>query len=133
MDYPVSCTIGLGSNTPDREFQINQAIDHICGYLTKCSVSTVYESEAYNGKDAPYLNAVVHGLSPVGSAALIKFLKDWESLQGRTRVSSEEGVVPIDLDLVIFDSRILRPKDFERHYFNKGYRELLANGAFQEE
>lgn len=75
----------------------------------------------------------MHGLSPVGSAALVKFLKDWESLQGRTRVSSEEGVVPIDLDLVIFDSRILRPKDFERHYFNKGYRELLANGAFQEE
>jgi hypothetical protein len=43
------------------------------------------------------------------------------------------GQVSIDLDLVIFDSRILRPKDFERHYFNIGYRELLANGSFQDE
>jgi 7,8-dihydro-6-hydroxymethylpterin-pyrophosphokinase len=27
-------------------------------------VSSVYESDAINGKDAPYLNAVIHGLSP---------------------------------------------------------------------
>lgn len=133
MDYPVSCTICLGSNTPDRANQINEAIDHVCGYLSGCAVSSVYESEAYNGKDAPYLNAVIHGHSPVGSAALVKFLKDWETRQGRNKTSAEDGVVPIDLDLVIFDSRILRPKDFERHYFNQGYRELLANGAFQEE
>ena len=133
MDYLASCTIGLGSNTPDRESQVNQAIEHLCGYLSKCSVSSIYESEAFNGKDAPYLNAVIHGISPVGSAALIKYLKEWELLQGRNKNSKAEGVVTIDLDLVIYDMRILRPKDFERHYFNKGYRELLANGSFQDE
>ena len=110
MDYPVSCTIGLGSNAPDREAQINRAIDFLRGYLSKCSVSSIYESAAINGTDSSYLNAVVHG-----------------------RSSKEKGVVPIDLDLVIYDMRILRPKDFERHYFNIGYRELLANGSFQDE
>lgn len=128
MEYPAPCTIGLGSNTPDRETQIKEAIEHICDYLSKSSVSAIYESPAVNGKDAPYLNAVIHGLSPVGSAALVNFLKDWEKSKGR--VEGAHGEVPIDLDLVIFDSRILRPKDFERHYFNRGYRELLANGAF---
>lgn len=128
MEYPYACTIGLGSNTPDREAQIKDAIDHICDYLSRASVSTVYESPAINGKDAPYLNAVIHGLSPVGSPALISFLKEWERDKGCTE--SAPGEVPIDLDLVIFNSRILRPKDFERHYFNRGYRELLANGAF---
>lgn len=132
MDLSAPCTIGLGSNSDDREQQINQAIEHITSYLSKSTVSSIYETEAVNGKDAPYLNAVIHGISPVGSAALNKYLKDWELSHGRTPESHDDGVVTIDLDLVIFDSHILRQKDFERHYFNIGYRELLANGAFVE-
>lgn len=133
MDYPVSCTIGLGSNAPDREAQINRAIDFLHGYLSKCSVSSIYESAAINGTDSSYLNAVVHGRSSVNSSTLVRHLKDFEKAMGRNQESKEKGVVPIDLDLVIYDMRILRPKDFERHYFNIGYRELLANGSFQDE
>ncbi len=33
MDKSISCTIGLGSNTTDREYQITKAIEHICAYL----------------------------------------------------------------------------------------------------
>jgi len=133
MDYPTPCTIGVGSNSADREERVNRAIEHVSKFLTKCSVSSIYESDAINGKDAPYLNAVIHGLSPVNNTALVKFLKDWEMQEGRRQDDVANGEVSIDLDLVIFDSRILRPKDFERHYFNIGYRELLANGSFQDE
>ena len=87
-----SCTIGLGSNTPDREYQIKKAIEHICGYLSKCDISSVY---------------------------------------GRTQVDTLEGIIPIDLDLVIWNQHIKRPKDFERHYFNQGYRELLSKGSYE--
>lgn len=133
MDYPIPCIIGVGSNTADREERVNRAIEHVCHFLTKCSVSSIYESEAINGKDAPYINAVIHGFSPISSNALVRFLKDWEAHEGRRQDDVTKGEVPIDLDLVIYDSRILRPKDFERHYFNIGYRELLANGSFQDE
>lgn len=133
MDYPTPCTIGVGSNTADREERVNRAIEHVTHLLSKSSVSSVYESDAINGKDAPYLNAVIHGLSPVNSTALVKFLKEWEIEEGRQQDDVAHGQVSIDIDLVIFDSRILRPKDFERHYFNIGYRELLANGSFQDE
>lgn len=133
METATPCTIGLGSNTDDREYQITQAIEFLLGTLTKCSVSSVYESEAFNGKDKPYLNAVVHGYSSYNYEDTIKALKTWEAYHGRTQVATFEGIIPIDLDLVIWDSRIMRPKDFERHYFNQGYRELLAKGAFQSE
>ena len=133
MDYPTPCTIGVGSNSADREERVNRAIEQVSKFLTRCSVSSVYESDAINGKDAPYLNAVIHGLSPVNSTALVKFLKDWEIQEGRGQDDVAKGEVSIDLDLVIYESRILRPKDFERHYFNIGYRELLANGSFQDE
>jgi 7,8-dihydro-6-hydroxymethylpterin-pyrophosphokinase len=62
---------------------------------------------------------------------VVKFLKDWEAECGRTQVDTLEGIIPIDLDLVIWDEHIKRPKDFERHYFNLGYRELLAKGAYE--
>lgn len=131
MDKSISCTIGLGSNTTDREYQITKAIEHICAYLQKCSISSVYESEACNGKDKPYLNAVIHGSTTHDYDTVVKFLKDWEAECGRTQVDTLEGIIPIDLDLVIWDEHIKRPKDFERHYFNLGYRELLAKGAYE--
>ncbi len=131
MDSETPCTIGLGSNTEDREFQITQAIEHLCGYFHRCAVSSVYESEAFNGVDKPYYNAVLHGYTNHSYDDVIKFLKAWEEECGRTQLQNMEGNIVIDLDLVIWDSRIKRPRNFERHYFNKGYRELLAKGAFQ--
>jgi len=133
MENSTPCTIGLGSNTTDREYQITQATEFILGLLDKCSCSEVYESAPYNGKDKPYLNAVIHGLSPFSQEDLVAKLKKWEADHGRTQMKTFEGVIPIDLDLVIWNSRILRPRDFERHYFNVGYRQLLAQGAFQDE
>lgn len=131
MDNQHTCTIGLGSNTLDREYQITQAIEHICGFLNKSSVSSVYETEALNGKDDAYMNAVIHGYTQHDYDTVVKFLKDWEAECGRTKLGSAEGIIQIDLDLVIWDEHIKRPKDFERHYFNRGYRELLAKGAYE--
>lgn len=133
MNHLIPCTIGLGSNSSDRKTQIDNAINHICELLANAHVSEIYECEAINGKDDPYLNAVVHGNSPLDKEELKSYLKAWEAAQHRDDTLDENGrhVVNIDLDLVIFNSRILRPKDFDRLYFNKGYSQLLADGAFQ--
>ena len=126
-----SCTVGLGSNTADRSCQIGQAIEHLLGYLENASASSVYESEAFNGKDEPYFNAVVHGYTSHDRETIVKYLKEWEAACGRTMEDTLKGMIKIDLDLVIWNEHILRPKDFERHYFNCGYRELLAKGAYE--
>ncbi|MDE5785008.1 MAG: 2-amino-4-hydroxy-6-hydroxymethyldihydropteridine diphosphokinase [Duncaniella sp.] len=127
--YP--CTIGLGSNTPDREEQIKEALEFLGKLLADVRQSAVYESEAFYGVDAPYFNAVVHGHTALDPEKLIDKLKEYESDHGRVNKGSEPvGNVSIDLDLVIYNYRILRRNDFERHYFNRGYRELLADGAF---
>lgn len=126
-----SCTIGMGSNTPDREEQIQSAVNYLKTLLNDLAVSEIYESPAYNGKDKPYLNAVVHGYTDRSIDCINNRLKSWEEKQGRTPEMRAEGKVPIDLDLVIWCGRIMRQADFERHYFNVGYRELLAKGAFE--
>ncbi len=125
------CTIGLGSNTPDREKQIHDAIDFLKHLLADVKISEIYETDAFNGKDKPYLNVVVHGLTALEPEKLLDKLKEYENDHGRVHKEEDEaGDVTIDLDLVIYNYRILRRSDFQRHYFNKGYRELLADGAF---
>ncbi|MCM1519961.1 MAG: 2-amino-4-hydroxy-6-hydroxymethyldihydropteridine diphosphokinase [Lachnoclostridium sp.] len=124
--YP--CTIGLGSNTGNREENIKRAIDFLQSILSDTEVSSIYESPAFNGVDGPYLNAVVHGFTSIEPEELINKLKSWEESEGREK--NGHGEVVIDLDLVIYNFRILRQEDFERHYFNKGYRELLARGTY---
>lgn len=130
MDRVIPCTIGIGSNSADRETQVRQAIEFICGRLADCKVSSTYDSPAVSGDGTTYTNAVIHGRTNMTADQLVTFLKDYESLQGRVAGEEAKGSVVIDLDLVIYDSRILRPRDFERHYFNHGYAELLANGAY---
>lgn len=123
--------VGIGSNTPDREFRVQQAIEALGNRLTNVKVSDVYESDAINGKDAVYCNAVLAATTTLSMGDTIDLLKELEQEAGRTAIDSIEGVVVLDLDLVIWDRRIVRPSDFDRPYFNRGYRQLLASGAFQ--
>lgn len=126
-----SCTIGLGSNAPERDKLIKDAIQALKQYLEQSQVSSVYECPASNGKDAPYLNAVIHGMTSHTQSEIVAHLKELEVQAGRTPELREKGIVPLDLDLIIFNFRILRPEDFQRTYFNIGYRELLSSGAFE--
>lgn len=77
-----SCTICLGSNTPDQEEQIKKAIEHLKEQLSEVEVSATYRSAAYNGKDAPYLNAVVHGYTDRSIEQMETDLKLWERNRG---------------------------------------------------
>nr|MBD5376576.1 2-amino-4-hydroxy-6-hydroxymethyldihydropteridine diphosphokinase [Bacteroides sp.] len=123
--------VGIGSNTTDREFRMQSAIEALCGKFTDANVSAVYETQAVNGHDAPYFNAVFSGMTTMTMEDVIVWLKEQERLAGRNELENIEGQVHLDLDLVIWDGRIVRPADFDRTYFNIGYRQLLAEGAFQ--
>lgn len=126
-----ACTIGVGSNIASRKEIIIEAIKALSLEFIDFKVSEIYESEAFNGKDAPYLNAVFYGHTSKSCEQVEMMLKQLEIKFGRTPENKPKGEVALDLDLVIWDGRICREVDFERHYFNIGYRELLAKGAFE--
>lgn len=124
--------ISIGSNTDDRTTQVEQAILFLLANLSEAKASSVYESPAFNGKDAPYYNAVVTGNTELSLDELTDLLKKHEQECGRDDLTRIEGIVPMDLDIVMWGGRIVREDDFERPYFNQGYRELLAAGAFED-
>ena len=70
-----------------------------------------------------YCNAVFELATELSAGELACVLKEYEVLRGRRH---GERQVVIDLDLVVFNGDVLRPLDFVRSYFSRGYEALLA-------
>lgn len=123
--------IGIGSNTPDRTERVAAAIGWLGSVFSEGFHSSAYVTRALNGNDPDYLNAVMSVETDRPMDEVNAMLKDYERTSGRTAVSKLHGEVPIDLDIVVWDGRIVRPKDFGYRYFLQGYDELVHRGVIQ--
>lgn len=115
--------IGVGSNSPDKTHQMELALEFLRSSLDNFRCSSVYSTPALNGVDADYLNAVASGSCDMTVDEVVSIFKDYECRCGRRK--SDKSVI-IDLDLVVADGNVLRPRDMDREYFRLGYRELIG-------
>lgn len=125
--------LGVGSNSSDRIWQVDNAIKWIKEKFSNVKLSSIYETRAQNGKDADYINFVVRADTNISIDDVSVMLKTYESICGRTPASKLEGVIPIDLDIVVWNGEIVRQKDFNLPYFARGYHELVACGDIKVE
>jgi 2-amino-4-hydroxy-6-hydroxymethyldihydropteridine diphosphokinase len=116
--------VSIGSNSHDREEQVKRAMDFLSGMLADAKTSSSYSTPAINGKDADYANAVTEGGSDDDFDELNAKLKDYEARCGRRPNHKQNGDVPIDLDIVIWNGNVLRERDYERDYFQRGWKQL---------
>lgn len=118
-------TLGLGANVGDREMSLLRAIETLKSALEDIKASKLYETLAV-GKAAygTYLNAVVEGKCSMSKEALESYLKKMEYDFGRDSEARERGDVPLDVDIVLFDAEIVRPRDFSQSFFRIGYESL---------
>ena len=116
--------LSIGSNSADREAQMTNCIAWLRGIATLTKLSSVYISPASNGKDPDYLNAVAEIATALTHPELTKMLKDYERQCGRTPQSKALGSIPVDIDIVMWNGEVLRPKDFAQYYFAKGWNEI---------
>ena len=63
-----------------------------------------------------YLNQLVKGTTEMDEAALNAWLKQTELHFGRTDAKRRLGIVPIDLDLLLFDGEQRHQRDWQRNY-----------------
>lgn len=119
--------LSIGTNSADREWQMSQAIKRMKQLFKKIVVSDIYEVPAHNGVDAPYLNAVMVATTSMSLEETNGLLKQWEALCGRTPVSKLQGVIPIDIDVVVWNDEVMRPVDYSRSYVSLGISRLLAS------
>ena len=72
----------------------------------------------------PYLNAVCKGSTSLSRDSMRNLFKNYERMRGRTPEHKAEGKIIIDIDLVVFDGKIVNDKEYASTYFRKGYDSL---------
>ena len=116
--------LSIGSNSEDKVVQMQCCIEWLHVMLNNVRVSSVYSTSVLNGVDADYLNAVVIADVECEFADCKCLMKKYEASCGRNPESKFKGSIPIDIDIVIWNKDVVKPKDVAQSYFIKGWKEL---------
>ncbi len=119
--------LSIGSNCGDRERNVRSAVSWAVGLFYESSVSSIYETEEIHGVGTPYYNAVVRGISEINFEELNHAAKTYEVNNGRDQEARSRGLVPIDIDIVVWDNKIIRPSDYNQNFFKRGYAEICVD------
>ena len=114
----------IGSNCSGRHEMMSRALRFLEKTVTLRQTSPVYESPDCLGSGIPYLNLVASIETELSEGFLISVCKDFEKACGRTDERKKAGIVDLDIDVVVWGSRVIRPADFSASYFKTGYASL---------
>jgi 2-amino-4-hydroxy-6-hydroxymethyldihydropteridine diphosphokinase len=107
--------VGLGSNLGDRFAHLDRALEALEATLGIVLVknSARYETDPVGGPpgQGPYLNAVVALRTTLGPRAVLERLLAIEAVEGRKRDGVRDGPREIDLDLLLYDERVIDEPD----------------------
>lgn len=118
--------ISLGSNCGDKVSNVKTALEWLRSQndIILLSSSHVYETPEIHGRSITYMNAVAEISFNRDSDIVNAELKKYEVLSGRSDECRKSGMVPIDIDIVVLNGKVLRPQDFNSHFFIIGYNEI---------
>lgn len=74
---------------------------------------------------APYLNRAASFDTIWNADALRNYFKEIEKSCGRTSLSKQTGIIPLDIDLLIMDDIVLKPEDMRKRYVRQALENLL--------
>lgn len=116
--------IVIGSNCGNREERVETAFRFLKSLGTVISCSDIYESQDCLGSGKKYLNSVLKLDTELPYRLLAAKLKEYEVSTGRDEEARRRGDVPVDIDIVVWNGKIMREKDFNSSYFKRGLAEL---------
>ncbi len=100
--------IGLGANTGNREANLHMALRGLTRMARVEAVSSLYETDPVGPVDQPaFYNAVCRIETGMEPESLLRFLKNLEHEIGRRPGAERWGPRPIDLDILLYDERIV--------------------------
>lgn len=119
-------TLSIGSNAPDKAARMAAAKQWLADAFTDVVCSEIYTSAPISGIGPDYANMVAQVSADADTPRMIELGKEYERSCGRTPQSKVLGSVPIDVDVVICNGEIVRPAEYARPYFRRGYDSLSA-------
>jgi 2-amino-4-hydroxy-6-hydroxymethyldihydropteridine diphosphokinase len=109
---------------------IEKAKGYLLEKFDKILFSENIKSDAVGNGVGFYMNSVGIVETEIGLQEIQQFLKYLETAMGRERGTQAKGKVKIDLDLVEWNGKVLRPIDAEQPYY-KNCIESLKDNAHQ--
>lgn len=109
--------LSIGSNVAERESKISDAVEAICSLAENCKKSDICESPDFNGIGKPYLNILIKGKTDLNLSEFQSKIKDIEKNLGRKPSSKSSGIMPVDIDIVIWNGNIIDPEEYRRPHF----------------
>lgn len=116
--------LSIGSNLQNAYEYVAEAILFLKSSFNVKKCSDIYFTPEINGKQQLYANAVLLLDTSLSCEELDLLLKNYEVEKGRTNECRVQNIVPIDLDIVIYNETILRPRDYSAQFFQIGFKEL---------
>ena len=117
--------ISLGANTPDKKKRLDDAIVAIAQIASIKAQTPIYETPA-EGSTAtlPYANALILIETEAEYDELRATFKQWEAQAGRTPESKAQGIIPLDVDIITWNDKVIKERDMEFNYMKKGLKLL---------
>lgn len=116
--------IALGSNTNPRQ-NMERASSAIELLLPDIRWSeAVYTAPEACSNPALFLNRVGIAHTSLPVADLIRHFKQIERALGRVPENKHQGIIPMDIDLLQWNSELLKPDDLQRSYIKAGISQL---------
>ncbi len=121
------CLICLGSNS-NATFHLSRARNMLYSMFPDIHWGEATETEAEGDHTGlpPYLNQLALFHSSLDIAELKTKLKQIEKINGRTANSKDSGLIPLDIDLLVYDKQLLKPQDFKKRYMQLLIRDFTS-------
>lgn len=127
LNHVVIC---LGSNVPSCRVILDGAIAVLGTFFHDSPrMSLAYFNPSFNGIGQPYLNQVLEATTTLNIDSLHRLCRTLERRAGRTPQSKVQGIMPLDIDIVIWNGTIVRPFDYTSPHFAHGYANLHPHSA----
>lgn len=118
------CIICIGSNYNRKENLLLARIRLADLFPTICFTTEQETQPLFFRNPALFSNQVARFFSEAEEEEVRKELKAIEQSAGRRPEDKKEEKVSLDIDLLSFDDRVLKPEDLKREYVVKGLEEL---------
>ena len=117
--------LSLGANTPDKKQRLADAMATIAQIAHIKAETPIYETPAEGSvATLPYANALLLIETSAEYEELRATFKEWERNAGRTPESKAQGVIPLDIDIVVWTDQVIKERDMEFEYMKLGMKSL---------
>ena len=126
-----TCLLCLGSNL-DGATRLSAARHALLSHFPDIRFSQEMVTEAIGtGFLSPFHNQVARFTTPLSAEEVRVILKQIERDNGRLPEDKANGIVKLDIDLLVVDEVVLKAKDLEREFVIRGMEELEKNPPYE--